>query len=420
LIMDIQRAKQSVIAAGRQLVEKGLIARTWGNVSCRFGEEQFLITPSGRAYQSLTEEEIVAVKLEDLSYDGDVEPSSEKGVHAAIYRKRKDADFIIHTHQPYASAVSPLELDIPVKETACAALIGKRVVSVPYGLSGTGKLINNVTEALSAPDSKAYLMVSHGALCLGNDMQEAFAVASALEEVCSAYIEQRYLELSGSEDFDRLEFSAFITSLQGGNQHSDSDHFLGNSKKSRSGYSFTLYPDCPAGYYSLEGNSGIEVSLDSRQKPSYDQSLLPAVTLHREIYNRNRDFNALYHTLNPDVLTVSRLGKPLLPYLDDFAQIIGTRAPLIDEYLFNDHARLSRIIARKLRGRNALLLKGNGALCCGPTGSDAEAAAMIVDKNCKALIATILFGRGKPINPLECWLMRYIYLKRYARKANPT
>ena len=45
--MDVLTAKKLVIEAGERLVETGLIARTWGNVSCRVDEDLFAITASG-------------------------------------------------------------------------------------------------------------------------------------------------------------------------------------------------------------------------------------------------------------------------------------------------------------------------------------------------------------------------------------
>ena len=81
--MEIMQAKELVIKAGKELVASGLIARTWGNISCRISDTQFVITPSGRAYETLTPEEIVLVNIEDLEYDGEIKPSSEKGIHAA-------------------------------------------------------------------------------------------------------------------------------------------------------------------------------------------------------------------------------------------------------------------------------------------------------------------------------------------------
>ena len=99
---ELEEAKKLVVAAGKKLVESGLIARTWGNVSARISDTQFVITPSGRAYETLTPEEVVVVNIEDCSYEGDIKPSSEKGVHAAAYRHHPTVDFVIHTHQKAA------------------------------------------------------------------------------------------------------------------------------------------------------------------------------------------------------------------------------------------------------------------------------------------------------------------------------
>ena len=61
--MEIMQAKELVIKAGKELIESGLIARTWGNISCRISDTQFVITPSGRAYETLTPEEIFLVNI---------------------------------------------------------------------------------------------------------------------------------------------------------------------------------------------------------------------------------------------------------------------------------------------------------------------------------------------------------------------
>ena len=74
--MEMNQARSAVLKAGLRLVEAGLIARTWGNVSCRV-DASFVITPSGRSYQSLTADDLVQVKIDDLSYQGPIKPSSE-------------------------------------------------------------------------------------------------------------------------------------------------------------------------------------------------------------------------------------------------------------------------------------------------------------------------------------------------------
>ena len=66
---EIEEAKRLVVEAGKRLVESGLIARTWGNVSARISDTQFVITPSGRAYEDLTPEEVVVVNIADCSHE---------------------------------------------------------------------------------------------------------------------------------------------------------------------------------------------------------------------------------------------------------------------------------------------------------------------------------------------------------------
>ena len=91
--MDILEAKLEVVKAGLKLVESGLIARTWGNVSCRVDDEYFVITPSGRSYESLTPEDIVLVKIEDCSYESEIKPSSEIDIGTHLISSCVDAFF---------------------------------------------------------------------------------------------------------------------------------------------------------------------------------------------------------------------------------------------------------------------------------------------------------------------------------------
>ena len=153
-------------------MESGLIARTWGNVSCRVSDTQFVITPSGRAYETLTPEEIVLVNIADLSYDGDVKPSSEKGIQCL----RLSAPTGSQLCHPYASGkrqhCQPSGFDINNVAPESAAIIGDHVPMAAYGLPGTGKLRKGVIAAIERSDSKAVIMAHHGAVCMGKDYEE--------------------------------------------------------------------------------------------------------------------------------------------------------------------------------------------------------------------------------------------------------
>lgn len=187
--MDEREAKQQVIRAGKELCRSGLIARTWGNVSCRLSERAFAITASGRDYRTLTEEEIVRVDMEDLTYEGQVKPSSELKIHRAVYCMKKDSSFVIHTHQDCASAVSALGLNQIFFDRAWP-LIGETVVCADYGLPGTDRLCENTVKALERCAGQALLLQNHGALCYGGSYEEAFRAAYTLEKACGEYLKR--------------------------------------------------------------------------------------------------------------------------------------------------------------------------------------------------------------------------------------
>ena len=195
-------ARELVIKAGHMLLEKKLIARTWGNISARISEEEFIITPSGRGYDSLEPEDLVIVRVKDGSYEGSIKPSSEKGIHAAAYGLRKELCFIIHTHQYYASALAAECRD--TRFAPCAE----------YGLPGTGRLRKNVeTKVRQHPDKKMFLMARHGALLLGKSLEEAFELAEQLEaksrELVEARIPDHDPEREGMIDADAVRTEAF-------------------------------------------------------------------------------------------------------------------------------------------------------------------------------------------------------------------
>ena len=204
MIYQRKQAEQILLKACKELVSSGLIARTWGNVSIRLSKELFLITPSGRAYEALEAKDLVTVRIPDLSYEGDVKPSSEKEIHASVYKLKKDVDFVVHTHQPNASALSVLGENFSLTETNGnlradrivtsqeRALLGPTIPTANYGLSSTPPLAANVRRAIRRnPDSKAILMKHHGAVCFGASYEEAFKAAYTLEKVCGRIFEIR-------------------------------------------------------------------------------------------------------------------------------------------------------------------------------------------------------------------------------------
>ncbi len=174
--------RKTVADTGKILLEKRLVARTWGNISARIDDKSYAITPSGLDYIQMVDEDIVTVNFFEGIWQGKHKPSGEKGIHTAAYKTFKDTNFVIHTHQNYATAIGLAgfeQMDITEeekKELGGIAIAG-------YGLPGTGKLTKNVEKML---ETKAHviLMEHHGVLICGKDRDDALKKAILLEKIC--------------------------------------------------------------------------------------------------------------------------------------------------------------------------------------------------------------------------------------------
>lgn len=403
--MEIMQAKLDVIKAGRLLCEKGLIQRTWGNVSCRIDENSFAITPSGRDYLSLTPDDIVIVNIEDLSYEGDIKPSSEKGVHAACYKLRDDCNFVIHTHQTMASLAGILGYDINHLEGKSADVIGRHVPLAGYGLPGTKTLREAVTAAIKRSKSKAILMQHHGAVCMGTDLDNAFEVALQLEDACKEVFLNRYKELTGRT----IDTFGSLCEYIAGNlmaEAVDYDIPAYNSEKL-----YNVLEMTP-----VDGGDTIMIDL-STGKPLDSSAEYPETAeLHTLIYKKRKDVNAIVHSKDEATLEVSKTGITVKPFLDDFAQIVGISLKCAD-YDTSRRLRSAKKVVKKMKHRDAVMLKHNGAICVGSSKDEANAVKLVAEKGCKSFIAASCYGKeDKYINPLECTLMRIIYKTKYSKK----
>ena len=147
-------AWQEVAKFGKKTVASGLTSSRFGNISLLQGEK-ISITCTGSMLDELDQSNVVEVDLNCAS-DQDRTASSETCVHRAIYRSTSNKA-VIHTHSPYAVALSLLEKD-------------------SYG---SDRLAQAVSMALQG--HKACIARGHGVFASGMTLTEAFTAASMAE-----------------------------------------------------------------------------------------------------------------------------------------------------------------------------------------------------------------------------------------------
>jgi L-fuculose-phosphate aldolase len=188
--------REALVAAGRRLGARGLIAAGEGNVSVRVGDAELLITPAGRRKDELRPRDAVVVPLDGRGTGGSgrssrgLRPSSDVAIHRAAYAARPDVRAVAHAHLPAAMALT-LAGEVPdpgaLPETA---LLLSRLPFVPFGEPGSDELAARVAAALSdgpEPLPGAVLLERHGALSVGLTIEQAIDRLELVEVLCRAW-----------------------------------------------------------------------------------------------------------------------------------------------------------------------------------------------------------------------------------------
>ncbi|WDP92530.1 MAG: class II aldolase/adducin family protein [Desulfobacter sp.] len=196
-----EKEKGIVCQGGKTLLERGLVEGTWGNCSLRIDHRLMAVTPSGRRYEEMEPKDIVVMDYHTLEVKQGPKPSSEKKLHAEIYRTRKEVNAVIHTHQPHASTVAAARREVPPILDDQAQILGPSIRCADYALPNTKKLVKTTVKALGG--RYAALMANHGAVTLGRTMEEAVTAALVLEKACKAFIESEFI--GGAKPIHKIE-----------------------------------------------------------------------------------------------------------------------------------------------------------------------------------------------------------------------
>lgn len=188
--MKDESIRSEIIRIAREFNTTGLSAGSSGNISVLTGAT-LLITPTRIPYYHMAPADLVVLDMEGAVVSGDNRPSTEWHFHCGIYRQRTDAGAVVHVHSPYATAVSCVRQDIPAFHYLVAGAGGDSIRCSEYATFGTEALSRNAIIALK--DRKACLLANHGMIAIGPDLQSAYRMAQAVEELAKHYCLSRQI-----------------------------------------------------------------------------------------------------------------------------------------------------------------------------------------------------------------------------------
>jgi L-fuculose-phosphate aldolase len=177
----VDDAETAVLDAAKDMLRRGLVEGTAGNISARRADGNVVITPSSVDYRDMQLDDLLLVDPDGTvlqSADGR-SPSSEMKLHLACYQAFDDIGSVIHSHPVWATMFAIAHQPIPACIDEFAVYCGGDVRCTEYAASGTPDVGANAVKALEG--RAAALIANHGLVAVGPRPDKALHVTALVE-----------------------------------------------------------------------------------------------------------------------------------------------------------------------------------------------------------------------------------------------
>lgn len=185
--MRIKEVKNEICKMANILLDEGITTDANGCLSARVANKM-VITPGKILLSRLTPNDLSIVDIASCTPEEGPKPDRRFALHAAIYKKRKKFNSMIHVDSLSILTSSKKGIEVPPLLDDMAQLVGvsaKVAITWPY---------RGATPVLSALKKRnAVLLKNSGGLCGAGSFDDAHAVAQVLEKGCKAFIESTFM-----------------------------------------------------------------------------------------------------------------------------------------------------------------------------------------------------------------------------------
>ncbi|MGH3556590.1 MAG: L-fuculose-phosphate aldolase [Mycobacterium sp.] len=177
----VDNAKAAVLAAAKDMLRRGLVEGTAGNISARREDGNLVITPSSVDYSEMTLDDLVLVDPDGgvLQAADGRSPSTEMKLHLACFKAFDDIGSVIHSHPVWATMFAIAHQSIPACIDEFAVYCGGEIRCTEYAASGTPDVGANAVKALEG--RAAALIANHGMVAVATRPDKALHVTALVE-----------------------------------------------------------------------------------------------------------------------------------------------------------------------------------------------------------------------------------------------
>ena len=181
--------KNELIEYGHMAGDKNYTPGISGNLSARCGDK-VVITSSGVANGYLAEKDFAVVDFDGNLIDGK-NPSSERMLHIAFYKKRPEMNYVMHVHSPYLTAFASAGIALDDKISPEIIYCFGEIPLAEYAIPGSKELVEKTSKYFENYD--VVLMANHGVIIAGKDIKDAFYKLDLCENYAKTVIGAKLL-----------------------------------------------------------------------------------------------------------------------------------------------------------------------------------------------------------------------------------
>lgn len=171
--------REQVLQTAKDLLHKGLVEGTSGNVSGRMPDGNVCLTPSSVPYDEMTLEDLVVVTPDGEVVEGTRGPTSEKALHLKCLSLYPEFNGVIHLHPVYATMFAVIREPIPAVIEEVVVYLGGDIPVCDYRTTGTDDLGDEAARNLA--ERSACLLANHGLVTAGDSPATALHHAGVVE-----------------------------------------------------------------------------------------------------------------------------------------------------------------------------------------------------------------------------------------------
>jgi L-fuculose-phosphate aldolase len=179
---EITRVREQMALMGQRMWQREYTDGNGGNLTVRVGDNLILCTPTLICKGFMQADDMALIDLEGKQIAGRLKRTSEAMTHLAIMKRQPKAKACCHAHPPHATAFAVAKVRPPTCLIPEAEVFLGEIGIAEYRTPGSPANADEVGRA--AVEHMSVLMINHGVITWGKDIEDAYWKMENTESYC--------------------------------------------------------------------------------------------------------------------------------------------------------------------------------------------------------------------------------------------